>query len=50
MEPQITAYKYDYKKQQDRSDFSKRHVSPHFVANLFIKKSVNAASSSSCDT
>ena len=38
------------KEQQECSDFSKRHFPPHFVANFFIKKSVKAASSSSCDT
>lgn len=47
---QITKYKYRHKKQQECFNFSKKHISPHFVANLFIKKSVKADNSSLCDT
>ena len=50
MKPQIAKYKYYHKKQQECSDLFPRHNLPHFVAKWFIKKSVNAASSSSCDT
>ena len=42
--------KYYKKKDRDCSYFSQSHILPHFVANRFIKKSVNAASSSSWDT
>ena len=50
MKPQISKYKHNHKKQQKCSDFSNKHFSHHFVAKRFIKKSVKAANSSSCDT
>jgi len=50
MKPEIAKQKHNHKEQQERSHFSNRHFFPHFVAKRFIKKSVKAASSSSCDT
>lgn len=50
MKPEISEHKHSHEKQQNRANLSQRHIRSHFVANWVRKKSVKAASSSSCDT